>query len=75
MLPLTEDAIRQLQDKHPEAQDATLGSILFGQVEEIHDSLCQQIDGAMIREAPLRTKGSGGPSGVDANGIKRILGS
>ena len=27
----------------------------------------------MIREAALRTKGSGGPSGVDANGFKRIL--
>ena len=26
-----------------------------------------------MREAALRTKRSGGPSGVDANGIKRIL--
>ena len=26
-----------------------------------------------MREAALRTKGSGGPSGVDANGFKRIL--
>ena len=26
----------------------------------------------MIREAALRTKGSGGPSGVDAVGFKRI---
>ena len=27
----------------------------------------------MIRDAALRTKGSGGPSGVDAKGFKRIL--
>ena len=27
----------------------------------------------MIREAALRTKGSGGPSGVDANSFKRIF--
>ena len=27
----------------------------------------------MIREAALRTKGSGGPSGMDAVGFKRIL--
>ena len=27
----------------------------------------------MVREAVLRTKGSGGPSGVDANGFKRKL--
>ena len=27
----------------------------------------------MIRDAALRTKGSGGPSGVDANGFRRLL--
>ena len=66
VLPLTDDVMRQLHEKHPEAQDAKLGSILFGPVEEVHDSLYQQIDGEMISEAALRTKGSGGPSGVDA---------
>ena len=73
VLPLTVDVMGQLKDKHPEAQEAKLGSLLFGPVEEVHDSLYQQIDGDMIREAALRTKGSGGPSGVDANGFKRIL--
>ena len=29
----------------------------------------------MIRDAALRTKGSGGPSSVDANGFRRILAS
>jgi len=65
--------IRQLHEKHPEAQDARLGSIHFGPVDEAHDSLYQQIDGEMIREAALRTIGSGGPSGVISNGFKRIL--
>ena len=73
VLPLTDDVMRQLHEKHPEAQEAKLGSILFGPVEEVHNSLYQQIDGEMIREAALRTKGSGGPSRVDANGFKRIL--
>ena len=73
MLLLTDDVVRQLHEKHPEAQHAKLGSILFGPVDEVHDSLYQQIDSKMIREAALRTKGSGGPSGVDANGFKRIL--
>ena len=27
----------------------------------------------MVRQAVLRTKGAGGPSGVDANGFRRIL--
>ena len=73
VLPLTDDVMGQLKDKHPEAQEAKLGSLLYGPVEEVHDSLYQQIDGDTIREAALRTKGSGGPSGVDANGFKRIL--
>ena len=73
VLTLTDDVMRQLHEKHPEAQDAKLGSILFGPVEEVHDSLYQQINGEMIREAALRTKESGGPSSVDANGFKRIL--
>ena len=73
VLPLTDDVTRQLHQKHPEAQDAKLGSLLFGPVEEVHDSLYLQIGGEMIREAALRTKGSGGLSGVEANGLKRIL--
>ena len=73
VLTLTDDVMRQVHEKHPEAQDAKLGSLLFGPVEEVHDSLFQQIDGEMIREAALRTKGSGGPSVVDANVFKRIL--
>ena len=32
-------------------------------------------DGEMVREVALKTKGSGGPSVVDANGFKRHLDS
>jgi hypothetical protein len=42
-------------------------------VQEVIESLFIPINGQMVREAALRTKGSGGPSGVDANGFKRIL--
>ena len=73
VLPLTDDVVRQLGEKHPEAQRAKLGSLLFGPVEEIPDLVYQEINGELVREAALRTKGSGGPSGVDANGFKRIL--
>ena len=46
---------------------------MFGPVEDFPDSIYQQINGEMIREAALRTKGSGGPSSMDAVGFKRIL--
>ena len=42
-------------------------------MEEIPDLVYQEINGELVREAALRTKGSGGPSGVDANGFKRML--
>ena len=74
VLPLSDDVMRQLKEKHPEAQEARLGSLLFGPVEDIPDSVFLEIDGEMVRDAALRTKGSGGPSGVDANGFRRLLG-
>ena len=64
----------QLREKHPSPQEARLGSLLFGPVEDVPDSIYQQINGEMVRDAALRTKGSGGPSGVDSNGFRRILG-
>ena len=42
-------------------------------MEDIPAILYQEINGEMMREAALRTKGSGGLSGVDANGFLRML--
>ena len=52
-----------------------MGSLLFRSVEDVLDSIYQQINGEMVRDAALRTKGSGAPSGVDANGFWQILAS
>ncbi|CAB3985278.1 Hypothetical predicted protein [Paramuricea clavata] len=78
---------RTVKSKHPEPQPAKLGSVLFGEIpesiysipesiysnDEIPESIYSQINGEMVRQAALRTKGSGGPSGVDANGFRRML--
>ena len=58
VLPSTDDVITH--DKHPAAKEAELGSLLFGPVEDIPDILYLEIDGKMVKEAALRTKGSGG---------------
>lgn len=39
----------------------------------MQESVYSDVSGQMIREAALRTKGAGGPSGVDANRFKRLL--
>lgn len=62
ILSLTDDVMNQLKEKHPEPQPAKLGSLLFGPVEEeMPEAVYLQINGEMIREAALRTKGAGGP--------------
>ena len=68
VLELTDDVMAQLKEKHPNPQPTTLGSLLFGPInDDIPESVYSEINGEMIREAALRTKGSGGPCGVDAN--------
>ena len=49
--------------------------MLFGPVDEVHESANNEITGEMIREAALRTEGAGGPSNMDANSFQRILAS
>ena len=54
VLPLTDDVVRQLKEKHPDAQRAKLGSLLFGPMEDIHDSVCQEINGELVRESKIK---------------------
>ena len=77
VLSLNDDVMKQLHEKHPKAQPAKLGSLLFGPVEEVYESAYNEITSKMIREAALRTKGARGPSNVDAlyYGFQRILAS
>ena len=73
VLPLTEEIMNQLRQKHPEAQEATLGALLFGPIEAIPDTIFCKSNGEIMRETALRTKGSGGSSGVDAVRKRRMV--
>ena len=46
---------------------------MFGPKEQVPDFIFQQINAEMVRKAALKTKGSGGPSGVDSNGFRRMM--
>ena len=46
---------------------------MFGPTEQVPDFIFQEIHEEMVREAALKTKGSGGPTGVDANGFRRMM--
>lgn len=62
VLPLTDEVMAQLQQKHPNPQPAKLGSLLFGPIDdEFPESVYSGINGETVRQAALRTKGSGVP--------------
>ena len=73
VLPLSDDVMLQLRQKHPEVEEAKIGTLLRGPVQEVIESLFIPIKGQMVRQAALRTNGSGGSSGVDANGSRGYL--
>ena len=46
VLPLTDDVMLQLRQKHPEAQEAKIETLLHGPVHEIPESLYLEINGS-----------------------------
>ena len=39
ILPLSDDVMEQLKEKHPEPQGVQLGSLLFGPIKDVPDTL------------------------------------
>ena len=62
VLPLTDQVMAQLRLKHPNLQPAESDLLLFGPIDdEFPESVYFGINGEMVRQAALRTKGSGAP--------------
>ena len=60
VLPLTDEVMAQLQLKQSNPQPAKSGSLLFGPIDdEFPKSSYSGINGEMVRQAALRTQGSG----------------
>jgi hypothetical protein len=49
VLPLSDDVMLQLRQKHPEAEEAKIGTLLRGPVQEVIESLFIPINGQMVR--------------------------
>ena len=75
ILPLNDETLTLLKDKHPEAKPADEDILIQGEKHEVHPIIFDVIDEEMIKKAALRTKGGSGPSGMDADGWRRILAS
>ena len=73
ILPLNDTTLNLLKQKHPRQSEADK-HLLFDDIpKSIHKIKYKCIDAEVIRNTALRTRGGSGPSGMDADGWRRIL--
>ena len=73
ILPLNDETIGLLREKHPAARDANENNKLEGPYERVNPIVFEAIDESLVMKTALETKGGSGPSGLDSDGWKRIL--
>ena len=73
ILPITRQTLNQLQLKHLERKEAFQKILLTDIPETIHPIKFENVDVEKIQKAAGKTQGGSGPSGMDADGWKRIL--
>ena len=73
ILPLTDATLQLLKQKHPECGEPPPEVPIEGPIRKIHPVVYDDIDGSLILKAATLTKGGSGPSGLDADGWRRIL--
>ena len=59
--------------KHPEGKEISDDVMLNGPLQRIHSIAYESIDENLVLKAATATKGGSGPSGLDADGWRRIL--
>ena len=75
ILPLDAKTLTLLKQKHPASSELNEEVSLRREKPSVHPAVFEDIDENMVKEAALETKGSSDPSGLDADGWKKILAS
>ena len=73
ILPRNKKTLEQLKQKHPQQRDADPEIMLPDKPEEIHPIKFDSNDAENVRKVALKTRGGAGPSGLDADGWKRVF--
>ena len=73
VLPLNEETINLLKVKHPAGREAHKDILVQGSIPLIENVIFDIIDDKMVFVAAKITCGGSGPSGMDADGWRRIL--
>ena len=75
VLPLNEKTLELLKQKHPSPSTTQQDGLLSDEPQLTHPIKFENIDADVIKKAAIKTKGGSGPSGMDADGWRRILAS
>ena len=70
---VNEQVIRDLKEKHPDAQEIPSETLYQGPINKVLPTYFDEIDEEMVLRAITRTKGAGGPSHMDAELYRHIL--
>ena len=73
VLPPTGDIVKKLEALHPAACKIHPETLIEGPISEVNPATFYSIDETEILKAANSTKGSGGPSLLDAQQWKRLL--
>ena len=73
VLPLIKETITLLEAKHPVGKAASENTKLHSPLLTVENIIFDVIDDSIVLEAAKITQGGSGPSGMDADGWRRVL--
>ena len=73
ILPLTDETLQLLELKYPDAKNNSQQTLLPGPIQKMHPILYDNIDEELMKKTAIRTKGGSGPTGIDADGWRKII--
>ena len=73
ILSLSADVIKLLRQKHPDAKPSSDTMMLHGPFSHVNEIILDGVNADLVKKCAIRTKGSHGTSGLDANFWSKIL--
>ena len=73
ILPLNDRTLKMLKQKHAEANEPLQEVLMQEPTRPVHPIVYEDMDEPLILKAAMLTKGGSGPSGLDADGWRKIL--
>ena len=67
ILPVTGETFEVLLEKHPKASEASNDILIEEEVQNTHPVIYDSVDSKIVRDAIIKTRGSAGPLGLDAD--------